>query len=230
MCKWFFRDATKIQNGRQRSTLINVVGAKILKLKVRNYSNFTITFPTIWRYAWDFFKVLLIFNMAAMDKLHIFCGRKNWKIEIINNSHCTITSPTIWKMCMWFYWNSKWPPQIDFLNICDRKKSKLIYGGGWSSCWYVGYFQVDNGQVKIFLILIQYEMSQRRRWWCYGVVSNFTHNTSRGSSCAFWGIWTLTYFWLRTMTYLDVLMHTSFPEQISKSIGPITVILHIHVL
>ena len=32
---------------------------------------------------------------------------------------------------MWFYWNLKWPPQIDFLNICDRKKSNLIYGGGW---------------------------------------------------------------------------------------------------
>ena len=34
-------------------------------------------------------------------------------------------------MCMWFYWNLKWPPQINFLNICDRKKSNLIYGGGW---------------------------------------------------------------------------------------------------
>ena len=33
-------------------------------------------------------------------------------------------------MCMWFYWNLKWPPQIDFLDICDRKKSNLIYGGG----------------------------------------------------------------------------------------------------
>ena len=32
-------------------------------------------------------------------------------------------------MYMWFYWNLKWPPQIDFLNICDRKKSNLIYGG-----------------------------------------------------------------------------------------------------
>ena len=34
-------------------------------------------------------------------------------------------------MCMWFYWNLKRSPQIDFLNICDRKKSNLIYGGGW---------------------------------------------------------------------------------------------------
>ena len=44
-----------------------------------------------------FFKVLLIFKMAAMDKLYFFCGRKSWKIEVSNNSHCTITLPTIWK-------------------------------------------------------------------------------------------------------------------------------------
>ena len=30
-----------------------------------------------------------------------------------------------------FCWNLKWPPQVDFLNICDRKNSNLIYGGGW---------------------------------------------------------------------------------------------------
>ena len=74
------------------------------------------------------------------------------------------------------------------------------------------------------------------KWWCYAVgpsvnislkvlvqlSSNFTHNTSRGSSCAFWGIWTLIYFCFRTMTYLDVFTHTLFPEEISKSTGPIT--------
>ena len=49
--------------------------------------------------------------------------------------------------------------------------------------------------------------------------SNFTHNTSRGSSCAFWGIWTLTYFWLRTMTYLDVLTHTPFRSRSRKVLG-----------
>ena len=116
--------------------------------------------------------------------------------------------------------------------------------------WYVGYFQVNNGQVKIFLIWIHYARSQRRKWWCYGVgpsVNNsfpehisestcpivykfYTQHPYRGSSCAFWGIWALTYFWFRTMTYLDVLTHTSFPEQISKSTGPMTVILHIYVL
>ena len=37
--------------------------------------------------------------------------------------------------------------------------------------------------------------------------SNFTQ------LCLFRGIWTLTYFWFRTMTYLDILTHASFPEQ-----------------
>ena len=32
------------------------------------------------------------------------------------------------------------------------------------------------------------------------------------------------------MTYLDVLTYTSFPEQISKTTGKITVMLHVHVL
>ena len=79
------------------STAKFFVGAKTRKLKERNYSNFTITFPTIWRWASDFSKVLLKFKMAAMDKLHIFLWAQKLKIEISNNSHCTITLPTIWK-------------------------------------------------------------------------------------------------------------------------------------
>ena len=54
MCKWFFKGANKIQNGRQRFTPFFFVCAKTLTLKVRNYSNFTITFPTIWGCAGDF--------------------------------------------------------------------------------------------------------------------------------------------------------------------------------
>ena len=38
------------------------------KTQVRNYLNFTITFPTIWRCAGDFFKILLKFKMAVMDE------------------------------------------------------------------------------------------------------------------------------------------------------------------
>ena len=56
-----------------------VVGAKTLKLKVRNNSNITITFPTIWRCAGDFFKVLMKFKMAVMDEHHNFL-----KSEIIH--------------------------------------------------------------------------------------------------------------------------------------------------
>ena len=77
MCKEFFKDAIKIQNGRQRSTPNFFVRAKTTKLEERNYSNFIITFPTIWGCASDFFKVLLEFKMAAMDKLHIFLWAKN---------------------------------------------------------------------------------------------------------------------------------------------------------
>ena len=73
------------------------VGAKTLKLKVITYSNFTITFPTIWRCASDFLKVLLEFKMTAMDKLHIFLWAQKLQNEISSNSHCTITLPTIWK-------------------------------------------------------------------------------------------------------------------------------------
>ena len=42
------------------------------------------TFPTMWRYASDFFKVLLKFKMAAMDKLHIFLwAQKNEKLKSV---------------------------------------------------------------------------------------------------------------------------------------------------
>ena len=47
--------------------------------KVRNYLNFTITFPMIRRCAGVFLKVLLKFKMAATDQLQFFCGRKNLK-------------------------------------------------------------------------------------------------------------------------------------------------------
>ena len=53
------------------------VDAKTLKLKVGYYSNFTITLPTIYRCAGDFFKILLKFKKAAMDQLQFFCGRNN---------------------------------------------------------------------------------------------------------------------------------------------------------
>ena len=61
------------------------------KLMAEIILNFTITFPTIWRVAGDFFKVLWKFKIAAMDELH------NSKIIVRIDSHFTITLPTIWK-------------------------------------------------------------------------------------------------------------------------------------
>ena len=68
------------------------MGAKTKKLKVRNYSNFTITFPTIWRCAGDIFKVLLKFKMAATDQLQFFGGVQKlkklvWSFFLILTSH-----------------------------------------------------------------------------------------------------------------------------------------------
>ena len=60
------------------------MGAKTLKLNVRNYLNSTITFPTIWRCAGDIFKVLLKFEMAATDQLQLFGWRKNFKNQFVH--------------------------------------------------------------------------------------------------------------------------------------------------
>ena len=122
MCKWFFKDATKFQNGRQRSIPKNFVGAKTLKLEVRNYSNFTITLHTIWRCE-DFFKVLLIFKMAVTDQL------QNFKSEIIQILPCLLSrSPRygdVQVIFFRFYWISKWPPWINFIFFCGRKNWKI---------------------------------------------------------------------------------------------------------
>ena len=60
---FLFKDATKIKLKDVNSK--KFVGAKTLKLKVRNYLNSTMTFPTTWRCAGDFLKVLLKFKIAA---------------------------------------------------------------------------------------------------------------------------------------------------------------------
>ena len=41
-------------------------------------------------------------------------------------------------MCRWFYINMKWPPQADFLNICDRVQA---------SCLIKAY--IDQGRFRI---------------------------------------------------------------------------------
>ena len=65
----FLKMLPKFKMAARGQLQIFFVGTKTLKLKVRNYSNFSITFPMIWRYAGDFFKVLLKFKKAATDQL-----------------------------------------------------------------------------------------------------------------------------------------------------------------
>ena len=67
----------------------------------------------IWRFAGDFVKVSMQFEMAAI------------KSEIIH----ILQSPPYGNV-QFILLNLKWPPQIIFFNICDRKNSNLIYGGG----------------------------------------------------------------------------------------------------
>ena len=76
------------------------------------------------------------------------------------------------EMCMWFYWNLKWPPQIDFLNICDRKKSNPIYGGGW----YVKICFTAPRHCKVFVFIYRYSCrnvscdSKRMKWSSFQIM------------------------------------------------------------
>ena len=83
------------------------VSTKPLNLKVRNYSNFTITFPTLWRCAGDFFKVLLKFKMAATDQLQFFVGAKKLK-------------KIVWSFFLNF--NITWGCASDFLKMLPKFK------------------------------------------------------------------------------------------------------------
>ena len=60
------------------------MGAKTLKLKFRNHSNFTITFPTIWKCAGDIFKVLLKFKRPPRTIFNFLVGAKTQKISLDN--------------------------------------------------------------------------------------------------------------------------------------------------
>ena len=65
---------------------LQIVCGRNKNYKVRFYSNFTITFSTIWIYADDFFKVLLKFKMSTTDQLYFFLWAqklKNLKSENI---------------------------------------------------------------------------------------------------------------------------------------------------
>ena len=92
MCKWFFKDATKFQNGRQRSTPTFFVGVKTKIIRILlshspRYGDVQVTFS---RFYWNS-------KLPPWINSIFSCGRKNWKIQISYNSHCTMTLPTIWK-------------------------------------------------------------------------------------------------------------------------------------
>ena len=79
------------------------VGAKTLKRNVWNYKQISMTLPTIWRCAGDFFKVLLKFKMAATDQFQFSWGRKNSKTWVVNDLNFTITFPTTWSCASDFF-------------------------------------------------------------------------------------------------------------------------------
>ena len=161
MCKWFFKDATKFQNGRQRSISNFFVGTKTLKLKsgiiqillshsprygdvqvtflrfywyskwppqinlnfcggakTHFFSNFNIIFLAAWGCASDFLKILPKFKTAARGQFQIFLWvqkLQNWKSGIITRYG------DVQVIFLRFYWNSKWPPWINFIFLWAQK-------------------------------------------------------------------------------------------------------------
>ena len=139
MCKWFLKMLSKFKMAAWGQLKKILWGGRTLELKVRNYSNFTITFPTICRWAGEFFKVLLKFKMAATDQLKFFGGPKNSKnlfghffwnfnITLLATWGCPSDSHSSWYADVQvnfsrFYLNSKWPPEIN-LNFLGGLKTK----------------------------------------------------------------------------------------------------------
>ena len=108
------------------------MGAKTLKFKVRNYSNFTITSPQhTWRCAGNFFKVLMKFKMASADQHNFFCWRKSKKNgQKLFTFYNHITHDM--DMCgvfLRFCWNQKWPPWINFnfFFVSAKTKSQKLF-------------------------------------------------------------------------------------------------------
>ena len=65
-----------------RGQLQNFLWAqKLKKLTSEIIQIFTLSFPTIWRWACDFFKVLPKFKMATMHKLHKLHNSKTQKLK-----------------------------------------------------------------------------------------------------------------------------------------------------
>ena len=119
--------------------------AQKLQNLVGNYSNCTITFPTIWRCASEFFfKVLLKFKMAAMDKLNIFMLAQK-----LNCGCCRIPALLLldrplchhqWhRRLYWVSLKSSWEQRaIQEEEMLHTLISKLWLWSSWSSSWPEG--------------------------------------------------------------------------------------------
>ena len=83
MCWSFFKVLLKFKMAATNQHLLMNFIILVDEKTVRNYSNFTNTFPIIWRCACDF-KVLLKFKIHGINFI-TFCGRKNSNIEVRNN-------------------------------------------------------------------------------------------------------------------------------------------------
>ena len=83
MCKWVLKMLPKFKMAATGQHHIFLWARKLKNLEDINYLNFLITFLMIWRCAVDIFKVLLKFQLAAMDQLH-FYRAKTWSQKLFN--------------------------------------------------------------------------------------------------------------------------------------------------
>ena len=121
-CARDFLDATKIQNGRHRSTSIFLWAQKLFKFYNLIPHNMEMCRPL-----GDFLKVLLKFKIAATDQLQFFVGANTQKLKVGFYSNFAITFPAIWRCAgdfLRFYWNSKCPPWMNLIIFGGRKKLK----------------------------------------------------------------------------------------------------------
>ena len=102
MCRWFSQGATENQNGRHESNPFFFVGAKTLKFKVRNYSNATLTFPTIWRCSVDFLRFRWNSKWPPQINLNFLVGAKTLKLSQ-KFFKFYILIPHNMEMCRWFF-------------------------------------------------------------------------------------------------------------------------------
>ena len=98
-----------------------LVGAKTQKLLVNFFWNFNMTFLATWWCASDFLKMPPKFKMAVRGQLQKILWAQ--KLNVRNYSNSTMTPPygDVQVTFSRFYWNSKWPPRINFNFFCGHE-------------------------------------------------------------------------------------------------------------